>query len=212
MRRPQGARHQPSSDQYQEYPGDSEEPTEVEFETAEVEPHAHPDRRQNSDDSTQYGEPAVAMGGLRGREQEHRRFEAFLEHSKEGHHYQSHGTATVHRLAGLALELALQPRRVAVHPDDHRSHEHHGDGADDRLHHFLLRLRQGGRHQVQADAAADTDQHRQADTGKHRTRRLAVSLEKGADDAHDEGRLEALPQADEKRPDKYALHTAVSIA
>ena len=189
VRGPQGAHHQPGGDQHQKHPGDAEEPAEVEFETAEVQPHADPDRRENSDGSAQHSEPAVAVRGLRRCQQEHRRFKAFLEHSEKGHHNQSQCTAAVHRLPGLALELALQPRRVAVHPDDHGGHKHHRDGADDRLHHFLLRLRQGRRYQVQADADADADQHRQADTGKHRPRRLAVSLEKGADDTHDERRL-----------------------
>jgi hypothetical protein len=77
VRGPQGAQHQPGGDQHQNHPGDAEEPAEVEFETAEVQPHADPDRRQNSDGPAQHSEPTVAVRGLRGRQQEHRRFKAF---------------------------------------------------------------------------------------------------------------------------------------
>ena len=45
-----------------------------------------------------------------------------------------------------------------------------------------------------------------AHTGEHRSGRDTVAFEERADDAHDEGRLQAFAQADEERPDKYALH------
>ena len=149
------------------------------------------------------------MRRLRGRQQEHRGLEALFEDGEKGHGNQRQRSPAVKRLLGFVLEFALEPSGVAVHPDDHGSHKHHGDGVDDGLHHLLLRLRQSRREQVQADAHPDTDQHGQANTGKHRTGRLAVSLEEGADDADDERRLQAFTQPDEEGAQKnaeYALH------
>ncbi len=150
------------------------------------------------------------MRRLGGRQQEHRSLEALLENGKERHGSQGEGATTVDRLACFALELPLELRGVAVHPDDHRRHEHHRDGVDDGLHHLLLGLRQGRGEQVQAHADADAEQHGQGDTDKHRADRRAVSFEEGGNNAHDERRLKAFTKTDKERADKYAeyaLHT-----
>ncbi len=87
---------------------------------------------------------------------------------------------------------------MGVHPEDHAGDEHHGDGADDRLHRLLARLRQRLLEQVEPDADGDREGDGEADAGPHRGEAMAVALEEGGDDADDQRGLKAFAQADDE--------------
>jgi hypothetical protein len=85
---------------------------------------------------------------------------------------------------------------VAVHPEQHRGDEDHGDRADHGLERLLLRLRQRGLEQPEGDADGDADPDREPHAEPHRAETAAVAAEERGDDADDQRGLEAFAQAD----------------
>ena len=89
---------------------------------------------------------------------------------------------------------------MAAHPDDHERDHRHRDRGDDRLEPLLLSLRQLPVENLQADGDAGAEQRRPRPPRPTSPQGVASALlaQERGDDADDQGRLDALAQADHK--------------
>jgi hypothetical protein len=87
---------------------------------------------------------------------------------------------------------------LPFHPNDHVGHHQDRNGADDALQTLLLTLRQVLRDHPKQDADSRAQQHTRAHADEHPTQYVAAALfdQERGEDADDERRLEAFPQAD----------------
>jgi hypothetical protein len=176
-----------------------EEPRQIQPHPAAVDAVPEGDCRH---DAQERAEPSQrsARALVERREQEHHGLEALAHDGQKRHRHQGETRADRERRRRRALQLTLQIARVPFHPNDHVGHHQDRNGADDALQTLLLTLRQVLRDHPKQDADSRAQQHTRAHADEHPTEYVAAALfdQERGDDADDERRLEAFPQADHK--------------
>jgi len=197
VRGTQRVHDQAAGDQHEDQAGGPEEPRQIQPHPAAVdavpEGDCHHDAQERAEPSQR---PARAL--VERREQEHHGLEALTHDGQERHCHQGKTRADRERRRRRALQLTLQIARVPFHPNDHVGHHQNCNGADDALQTLLLTLRQVLRDHPKQDAHSRAQQHTRAHADEHPTQYVAAALldQERGDDADDERRLEAFPQAD----------------
>ena len=140
---------------------------------------------------------ASAAGGRGLAHEEERRLDALADDRREGEEREAEDPAVHQGAVDAGMQLALDVRRGAAHPEEHPGDDTGGDEHRDALEDLLGRLLQptDGVEEDEPDDDAQHDRHAGSEPDRPEVALVPGLREVRQDDADDEGRLDALAQA-----------------